>query len=88
MPSCLDARLRRLETQVHAGIQWGNAALLEWGQRNGLDRQRIPLAALSDAELDAKLAALAGQSGFSLLWQECLEEERALRQACTQEPPT
>jgi hypothetical protein len=89
MLSRLDARLRRLEAQAHEGPQrQGLATLLEWGRRNGLDEERVPLKALSDAELDAKIAALAGQRGLALLWRECLEEERARRQACTQEPPT
>ena len=81
MPSRFDARLRRLEAQAHEGLQRrGIAALLEWGRRNGLEKERLPLAALADAELDAKIAALPGTRGLSRLLKEALEEERTRRQ--------
>jgi hypothetical protein len=89
MLSRLDARLRRLEAQAHEGPhRQGIAALLEWGRRNGLDEERMPLAALADAELDAKMTALAGTRGLSLLLREALEEERTRRQGAQgKEPP-
>jgi hypothetical protein len=89
MPSRLDARLRRLEAQAHEGPQkQGIAALLAWGRRNGLEKERLLLAALADAELDAKITALAGTRGLSLLLRETLEEERTRRQiAQDKEPP-
>src|SRR5262245_47179368 len=80
MSSRLDARLRRLEAQASEGPQrQGSAALLAWGQRNGLDEERLPLAALADAELDAKITTLAGARGLSLLLRQALEEERTRR---------
>ena len=89
MLSRLDARLRRLEAQAHERPhRHGISALLEWGWRNGLDEERVPLAALADAELDAKITAMASDSGLSLLLREALEEERTRRQgAQVKEPP-
>jgi len=61
----LDTRLRCLEAQVHEGPRrQGIAALLEWEWRNGLDKEGMPLVALSDAELDAKITALTGTRGL------------------------
>jgi hypothetical protein len=88
MRSRLDARLRRLEAQAHEGLhRQGIAALLAWGQRNGLDEERLPLAALADAELDVKITALAGSRGLSLLLRETLEEERTRRQGAQGKAP-
>src|SRR4030095_7553912 len=88
MPSRLDARLRRLESQAPEGPhRQGIAALLEWGQRNGLDEEKLPLAALADGELDAKMTALAGARGLSLLLKEALEEERIWRQGAQGKEP-
>jgi hypothetical protein len=89
MPSRLDARLRRLEAQAHEGPhRQGIAALLAWGRRNGLAKERLPLTALPDAELDAKITALTGSRGLSLLLRQALEEERTRRQVPQgKEPP-
>jgi hypothetical protein len=89
MLSHLNARLRRLEAQAHEGPhRQGIAALLEWGRRNDLEKERLHLAALSDAELDAQITALAGARGLSLLLRQALEEERTRRQGAQgQEPP-
>ena len=89
MPSRLDARLRRLEAEAYARHRrQGIAALLEWGRRNGLEKARVPLKALADAELDAKMTALAGTRGLSLLLREALHKERTRRQgAQAKEPP-
>jgi hypothetical protein len=89
MLSRLDARLRRLEAQAHEGPhRQGIAALLAWGQRNGLAKERLPLAARADAELAATITALAGTRGLSLLLKEALEEERTQRQGAQgKEPP-
>jgi len=85
----LDARLRRLEAQASEGPQrQGIAALLAWGQRTGLDEERLPLAALAEAELDAKITALAGTRGLSLLLREALQREGTRRQGAQgKEPP-
>jgi hypothetical protein len=81
MLSRLDARLRRLEAQAHEGPhRQGLAALLEWGRRNGVDEERLPLADLTDAALDAKITALTGTRGLSLLLREALQWERTRRQ--------
>ena len=89
MSSRLDVQLRRLEAQAPEGPQrQGIAALLAWGQRTGLDAERLPLAALADAELVAKITALAGTCGLSLLLREALQRERTRRQeAQGKEPP-
>ena len=84
----LDARLRRLEAQVYEEPpRQGISALLAWGQRTGLDEERLPLAALADAELDAKITALTGDSGLSLLLREALEGERTRRQGAQGKAP-
>ena len=89
MLSRLDARLRHLEAEAYAGHQrQGLAALLEWGWRNRLEQAWVPLKALSDAERDAKMTALAGARGLSLLLREALHKERTRRQgAQAKEPP-
>jgi hypothetical protein len=89
MPARLDARLRHLEAEAYAGHQrQGLAALLEWGRCNGLEKAWVPLKALSDAELDAKMTARAGARGLSLLLREALEEEHTRCQAAQgKEPP-
>jgi len=77
-----------LEAQAHEGShRQGIAALLEWGRRNGLEKERLPLTALADAELDAKITALAGTRGLSLLLRETLEEERLRRQGAQVKAP-
>jgi len=48
--------------------------------------EAIPIADLTDAELDTKIAALTGTRGLSLLLREALEEERTRRQACQCSP--
>jgi hypothetical protein len=45
-----------------------------------LEKERLPLAALADAELDAKITTLTSTRGLSLLLREALEEERTRRQ--------
>ena len=67
MPSRLDARLRRLETQAMTSDQpagQGLAALLDYARRHTSAEDLMPLEALSTAELDEKIAALTGQRGF------------------------
>ena len=89
MRSRLDPRLRRLEAQAQdAGIPQGQglASLLR-----SLDRDKaldaVPVALLSDAELERQIAALAGARGLSLLVRELLEAERMQRPAAqTKEP--
>jgi hypothetical protein len=86
--SRLDARLRRLEAQAHEEPhRQGIAALLAWGQRTGLDEERLPLAALAEAELDARITALAGTCGLSLLLREALQMERTRRQGTQGKAP-
>jgi hypothetical protein len=47
----------------------------------------VPLASLSDAELDAKITALTGTRGLSRLLKEALEEERTRRQGAQGKAP-
>jgi len=49
--------------------------------------EAVPLADLTDAELDAKITALAGARGLSLLLREALEEERTRRQGAQGKEP-
>ena len=95
MPSRLEARLQRLEQQrqgTATALAQGLSGLLASTQHS----EAVPLAALTDAELDAKMTALAGARGLSLLLKEALEEECTRRQgaqgkespACTEPSPT
>jgi hypothetical protein len=84
-----DARLRRLEQQaVRSDVahSYGLSSLL------GVSRSQedtVPLASLPDAELAAKMTALTGTRGLSLLLRQALEEERTRRQGAQgKEPPT
>jgi hypothetical protein len=81
MPHRFDGRLRRLEQQAPE-TAWlhskGLAALLAYARAD--HSEAVPLADLADAELAAKITALAGTRGLSLLLREALEEERTRRQ--------
>src|SRR5262245_9365960 len=78
MPSSLTTRLRRLEAQAHGEPHGqGIAALLEYARRHNITRDHVPLAALTDAALDAKIADLtaqvvAGARGYPRLLLEAL----------------
>ena len=77
----LDARLLRLEAEAQEAPPGQDlTVLLEWGQRNGVDEERLPLADLTDAALDAKITALTGPRGLSRLLRDALEEECTRRQ--------
>ena len=84
-----DARLRRLEAQAQDddGPQGeGLSGLLRFLDREK-DGDDVPIEALSDAELETQIAALAGARGLALLLRELLEDERTRRQAAhTKEP--
>ena len=89
MASRFDARLRRLEAQT-PDTAWlhstGLAALLAYARTQHIEA--IPIADLTDAELDAKIPALAGTRGLSRLLRQALEEERTRRQGAQgKEPP-
>ncbi len=84
MPARLHSRLKTLEAQRHAqeGPHGeGLAALLTFARCYGLAEDVRPPAALADDELDAKITALIGQRGLSLVLREALEDERRRRQA-------
>ena len=75
-----DARLRRLEQQaVRSDVAhgYGLSSLLVVSRSK---EDTVPLASLPDAELVAKITALAGARGLSLLFRQALEEERPRRQ--------
>ena len=68
-----DARLHRLEQQaVRSDVAhgYGLSSLLVVSRSK---EDIIPLASLSDAELDAKITALTGTCGLSLLLREALQ---------------
>jgi hypothetical protein len=88
MPSRLDARLRRLEHQgqgTDTALAQGISGLLAYARAH--HSEAVPLADLTDAELDAKITALAGSRGLSLLLRETLEEERTRRQGAQGKAP-
>jgi hypothetical protein len=87
MPHRFDGRLRRLEQQAmcsDVAHGYGLASLLVVSRSK---EDTVPLASLPDAELDAKITALAGTRGLSLLLKETLEEERTRRQGAPGKEP-
>ena len=88
MPHRFDGRLRRLEQQ-DPETTWlhgkGLAALLAYARAQHIEV--VPIADLTDAELDAKITALTGTNGLSLLLREALEEERTRRQGAQGKDP-
>jgi hypothetical protein len=88
MPSRLEARLRRLEQQrpgTDTVLAPGLSGLLAYARAHHI--AAVPMADLTDAELDAKMTALAGTRGLSLLLKEALEEERTRRQGAQGRSP-
>jgi hypothetical protein len=89
MRSRLEARLQRLEQQrqgTATALAQGLSSLLAYAHAH--HSEAIPLPDLTNAELDAKITALAGARGLSLLLREALEEERTRRQGAQgKEPP-
>jgi hypothetical protein len=89
MLSRLEARLQRLEQQVRGtdtALAQGLSGLLAYARAQHIEA--VPMADLADTELDAKITALAGTRGFSLLLREALKEERTRRQGAQgKEPP-
>jgi hypothetical protein len=80
MPSRLAARLRRLEAQaMRSDLAHGYGLSSLLGVSCSKEEDTVPLASLPDAELDAKITALTGTRGLSLLLKETLEEERTRR---------
>jgi hypothetical protein len=49
--------------------------------------EAVPIADLTDTELDAKITALADTCGLSLLLRQALEEERTRRQGAQGKEP-
>jgi hypothetical protein len=84
-------RMARLETQTQgtdAALGQGLSGLLNYARRHNIASDYVPLATLTEAELDAKMTALAGTRGLSLLLKEALEEECTRRQGAPgKEPP-
>ena len=89
MLSRLEARLQRLEQQRQepdTALAQGLSGLLAYARAHHIEA--VPIADLTAAELDAKITALTGTRGLSLLLRETLEEERTRRQgAQVKEPP-
>jgi hypothetical protein len=88
MPSRLDVRLRRLEQQVRGtdtALAQGLSGMLAYARAHHIEA--VPLTDLTDAELDAKMTALAGARGLSLLLRQALEEERTRRQGAQGKAP-
>ena len=89
MLSRLEARLQRLEQQrqrTDTALAPGLSGLLAYARAQ--HSEAVPIADLTDAELDAKITALTGTRGLSLLLRETLEEERTRRQGAQgKEPP-
>ena len=89
MPSRLATRLRRLEAQHQESppVQ-GLSAVLAYARRHQITSDSVPLANLSDVELEAKLAALAGQRGFAICLRAFYEAEWTRRQAAQSQEPS
>jgi ATP/maltotriose-dependent transcriptional regulator MalT len=88
MLSRLEARLQRLEQQrqgTDTARAQGLSGLLAYARAH--HSEAVPVADLTDAELDAKIPALAGIRGLSLLLRQALEEERTRRQGAQGKAP-
>ena len=88
MPSRLKARLQRLEQQrqgTDTALAQGLSGLLAYARAH--HSEAVPIAALTDAELDAKITALAGTHGLSLLLREALHRERTRQQLAQGKAP-
>ena len=88
MLSRLEARLQRLEQQrqgTDTALAQGLSGLLAYARAH--HSEAVPIADLTDAELDAKITALTGARGLSLLLRETLEEERTRRQGARARRP-
>ena len=87
--SRLEARLQRREQQrqgTDTALAQGLSGLLAYARAHHIEP--VPLADLTEAELDGKITTLAGTCGLSFLLREALEEERARRQVAQgKEPP-
>jgi hypothetical protein len=88
MRSRLEARLQRLEQQRQepdTALAPGLSGLLAYARAH--HSEAVPIADLTAAELDAKMTALTGARGLSLLLRETLEEERTRRQGAQGKAP-
>ena len=80
MPHRFEGRLRRLEQQrqgTDTALAPGLSGLLAYARAHHIGA--VPLADFTDAELDAKITALTGTRGLSLLLREALQRERTRR---------
>jgi hypothetical protein len=88
MPSRLEARLQRLEQQAQGtdiALGQGISGLLAYARAH--HSEAVPIADLAEAELDAKITALAGTCGLACLLRETLEEERTRRRVAQGRSP-
>jgi hypothetical protein len=88
MPHRFEGRLQRLEQQrqgTDTTLARGLSGLLAYARAQHIEA--VPMAALADAELDAKITALTGTRGLSLLLKEALEEECTRRQGAQGKAP-
>jgi hypothetical protein len=88
MRSRLEARLRRLEQQrpgTDTILAQGLSGLLAYARAHHI--AAVPIADLTDAELDAKMTALPGTRGLSLLLREALQRERTQCQVAQGKQP-
>jgi hypothetical protein len=88
MLSRLEARVQRLEQQrqgTDTALAQGLSGLLAYARAH--HSEAVPIADLTAAELDAKITALAGTCGLSLLLRQALEEERTRRQGAQGKAP-
>jgi len=88
MLSRLEARLQRLEQQrqgTDTPRAQGLSGLL--ASARAPHSEAVPITDLTDAELDAKITALAGTRGLALLLREALQWERTRRQGAQSKQP-
>ena len=81
--------MQRLEQQrqgTTTALAPGLSGLLAYARAQHIEA--VPTADLTDAELDAKITALTGTRGLSLLLREALEEERTRRQGAQGKEPS
>ena len=76
-----NSRVQGTDTALAQGL----SGLLAYARAH--HSEAVPLADLTAAELDAKITALAGTCGLSLLLRQALEEERTRRQGAQGKAP-
>lgn len=83
----IQARLQQAAFREELQTSRDIGAVMDDARRYAIAGDHVPMASRTAAELDAKIAALAGHRGLAIVLRACYEAERARRQAHTEESP-